>query len=133
MGMGLRPKGNWISRQFGPQVRIELADEMVTFSHGLRSLALAPKIYLQGERILAVGDAPAHGSHTEVDVFSPSLADVSADQVLGKFISHGIVTLLNRSFMMRPNLVISLRTTRCPAARVFNAAVLAGAGSVTVG
>jgi hypothetical protein len=101
-------------------------NERVVFRNGETSLSLAPKIYVDGARIVGVGDRPQDGAAKEFDVLRDTWPGLSSERVLSKFLASGIRQLQNRTLMIRPNVVVSLETRACSPDEVRHALALAG-------
>lgn len=91
MGFFSRPDGEWLARRFGPKIEIHIGDDEVRFRSGDREISLAPRLYLQGTRIVGFGARPTQEQVEELDVFSASVEGVRPRDLLSKLISHGIV------------------------------------------
>src|SRR5688572_21987418 len=131
MGFFSRPDGAWLVKRFGPQIEIELADDEVVFRSGIRTISIAPRIYLQGTTIVGFGSRPDH-SDEEVNVFSGAVAGASREQLLSKLFVHGIFQVLQRRFTIRPNVRVVMRGTIVSHRQVGEALKLAGARNIKV-
>lgn len=98
--------------RFAPVVEVVVNPDEFNFLTSARSTPLATRLWVvsgrNGPKITAVGSAPSDSSGEVVELFSkdPTFRDAELrPELLAKFVSYGIVTVLNRSITLNPRVV----------------------------
>jgi hypothetical protein len=120
MGFFDRPDGTWLSRRFGARIEIEITDGMIVFRKGTETVALPPRLFVSGNRVVGFGTSEAPSEQCVDVLASPDPA------MLSKLFVHGFIRVMRSTFMIRPNVRVTVATTRVPRERVVEALKLAG-------